>query len=790
MFPALRLIQERRSQNVRRLRLRHIWLLLLRIAVIALLVLAIARPSLPAADYFPNMRELLTLLVIVTILLATYWSVIYLWRRKRLPNHSFAYRRTLLRGGVGVIGLILCLLLLAWPYQHRIAAEISAPLPNISERVPVAGVFLFDTSLSMHYRKESKTRLDIAKEIALKHLDTLPPRSRISVSDSTFSTVVLQDNKDIKGHISTILFLTDLATARDRIESIEIHPVTHPLNEQLRAALDQQKRDRDQKLQLQTSVPDDQRPNDYSREIYLFTDLARSAWKLGTSKFLRDELKRLPWVNVYIIDVGVIEPMNVGISNLQLSQQTLPTGGTLSLETTVTATGIKNTNRTVELYVRNEAGTLIKRGMESAQIDSQTAARVPFTVKGLTGPVTHGELRLVSSDPLPADDVLFFTVEFRPPPEIFVVAPTKAQARYLQQALAPNELVRLGRARYHCTYGRPSNLANTDLSRYDVVCLVSIANLHETTWETLVDYVEAGGGLAVFLGTYGAKTAVSYNSDVAQSIMPAELLASLPFAPPEYLYLRNLSHPILYRLGKYEGAAAELGSADIRRYWKVMPQNGGSVIAAYTNRLKSPAVLQRSFGQGHTLLLTTSIDLKGWSDLPRTWPFLILADQTMHYLARRTESNFNYEAGDNIIVRIESEWSARRYLLRKPNFQQLQREASANATSLIIYDADQIGNYELVDADKNPKFVRGFSVNAPAGESDFAQLTDQELNNLLGEKRYSKARTTEDLERFVVQGRLGMEMFPIVVVFVLVVFCTEHLVANYFYQDEQAAKFP
>ena len=51
IFPAMRLIENRRKQNVRRMSLRHIWLLLLRMLVIGVLVLAIARPSLPAADY-------------------------------------------------------------------------------------------------------------------------------------------------------------------------------------------------------------------------------------------------------------------------------------------------------------------------------------------------------------------------------------------------------------------------------------------------------------------------------------------------------------------------------------------------------------------------------------------------------------------------------------------------------------------------------------------------------------------------------------------------------------------
>lgn len=44
-FPALRFLQPRHETNQRRLRLRHLLLLLLRMAVIGLLALALARPS-------------------------------------------------------------------------------------------------------------------------------------------------------------------------------------------------------------------------------------------------------------------------------------------------------------------------------------------------------------------------------------------------------------------------------------------------------------------------------------------------------------------------------------------------------------------------------------------------------------------------------------------------------------------------------------------------------------------------------------------------------------------------
>jgi hypothetical protein len=56
LFPALRFIRVRRQNSIRRLRLKQLWLLLLRMGVLGLLVAAIARPTLPAANYDPSGR--------------------------------------------------------------------------------------------------------------------------------------------------------------------------------------------------------------------------------------------------------------------------------------------------------------------------------------------------------------------------------------------------------------------------------------------------------------------------------------------------------------------------------------------------------------------------------------------------------------------------------------------------------------------------------------------------------------------------------------------------------------
>lgn len=775
LFPALRLIQIRRRQNVRRMRLRHIWLLLLRMAVILLLVLALARPSLPAADYSLTWTETLVLMGIAAAALGSYWAVMAMWKRRRLPQHVINSRRTLLRGGTGLAALLLALLLVAWPYQRRIGAEMTAPVPPAAENLPVSAVFLFDTSLSMDYRQKGETRLDRAKSIALEHLSTLPQRSRVAIAESS-STAPIPFQAESSGTIS-------------RIKSVQIQPVSHALNDRLRAAIGLQEEDRRRTLAAQGAVPREDRQDRYLREIYVFTDMSASAWDLDAAQYLLEDMERLPWISVYLIDVGAPEPMNLSIRTLELSKQRLSMGDQLIVTATVAGTGVEAADRLLELYVQNESGQLIKQGQSTLQIDGRSAASVPFPISGLTGPLRRGEVRLISSDPLAIDDVRYFTVEITPPPEVLIVAPHNDAADYLVAALAPPAQVRAGRARYRCTVRSPRELAGADLSAYDVVCLSSVEQLPEPTWSALVDYVEAGGGLAVFLGTTAVETAVSYNTRAAQTILPGELIAHVGFNPPEVLDLSNLAHPILQKFNDYESGTGELTRVDVRRSWKVEPSDQANVIAAYTGPMQIPALLERVHGDGRTVLLTTAVDMQGFSDLPLArWWFLVFLDQMMQYLAQQTDNVLNYVAGEDVFVRLDPEHPLESYLLATPGLKQLPGDVPPGR-SLIALPADQvreIGQYGFVSPDPDSDFKTGFSVNAPPSESDLTKLQESDLDSLFGKKRYSVADTMEGLTRNVADARIGQEMFSAVLMFVILVFCGEHLVANRFYAADQA----
>lgn len=779
-FPALRLIQARRTPTVRRLRLRHLWLLLLRILVIALLVLAIARPSLPAADYSPSGREILTTFVLAAMLLAAYFGLVRFWQSRRLPNHLLAYRRSVLRGSLGVAALMLLLLLVAWPYQRRIAAELTAPPKPVARDIPAAAVFLFDTSPSMQYRHQGDTRLEAVKRLAQEHLSHLPAGSKVAVADLAST--------------DPLVFLGDLTGAQGRIDAVEPQAVSRPLEDRLRRALELQEEDRRRVLAEMGAVPEEKQHDRFVREVYLFTDMTRGAWGRTASSVLREELQRLGWLGMYLIDVGVEQPINVGITNVRLPRQTITQGGPLIVEATVTATGGSTAKQTLELYLRGDDGALVKQGQTQVEADPTTAAEARFAVEGVGGHFRQGEIRLSGSDPLPVDDVGYFTVEVQPSPEILVVAEDRAEAYTWMQRLAPSELVKAGRALYRPTFLPTAKLSGTELSRYDVVCLINATAPTPEMWQQLSDYVGAGGGLAVFLGAPSSVAAdgsarrsginpVAYNSDAAQKLLPAKLLASLRFSPAQKLDLKNLAHPLLQRFGELPGAVAQFSSFDIRRYWKVEPRGDGTVIAGFTDANHTPALLERPLGRGRVLVFATSVDSVEWNDLMIDWTFLAFADQMMQYLSQRAAATFNYAAGDTVFLPIPPDRRVRHYLLRKPEFQQLRGEIPADTNLLMISQADQVGHYAVVPAENEAKFDLAFSVNPPSGESDFTRITEAELDERLGKDRYGIARDMDALESKVLAGRIGQEVFPWLVLFLIAVFCTEHLVANWFYGD-------
>ena len=206
----------------------------------------------------------------------------------------------------------------------------------------------------------------------------------------------------------------------------------------------------------------------------------------------------------------------------------------------------------------------------------------------------------------------------------------------------------------------------------------------------------------------------------------------------------------------------------------------------YTGNRQLPALVEGSFGQGRTLVLTTAVDTSGWSNLPRArGSFLALSDQLMQYLNQQSQDQLNYTAGNSVTLQKPKPDQDLTYVLRKPGFQQDRSSVSADQPLIVISDARRRGHYQLKGVEPHAAFQSGFSTNIPSTESDFQKMSGEELDSFLGPERYSIARKIEELDRVVREGRLGQEVAGWLLSLAVLIFCTEHLAANRFYETDQ-----
>jgi hypothetical protein len=200
----------------------------------------------------------------------------------------------------------------------------------------------------------------------------------------------------------------------------------------------------------------------------------------------------------------------------------------------------------------------------------------------------------------------------------------------------------------------------------------------------------------------------------------------------------------------------------------------------------SPALLERRIGQGRVLMLTTSVDAKSWNDFLSPELYVVIVDQFTQYLASQASAIFNYQVGDEVSLPLSRKQKITKVILRMPDFKQRVVDVPADARYISLRDATSTGSYSVDSADQTVDYHVGFSVNLPAAESDLTRLETSDLDKMLGEKRYRIADNPAELERISDQGRLGQEMYGMVVAFLVAVFALEQFTATWFYRTDES----
>ncbi|MHC4695510.1 MAG: VWA domain-containing protein [Planctomycetota bacterium] len=194
------------------------------------------------------------------------------------------------------------------------------------------------------------------------------------------------------------------------------------------------------------------------------------------------------------------------------------------------------------------------------------------------------------------------------------------------------------------------------LGDYDVVALCNVQRLSEAQWQYLERFVSQGGGLVVFGGdllsaenynrfgyTDGAGLLPCRWGEIPVSSRPGEPASEdesyTAFSP------HALTHPIVAEFAEHADSGLFLARIDRHLSVEVDPGRG-EVVLRYTD--DEPALVASAFGQGRVVVCTTTANMD-WTNLPAKGDYVSLMLNTVAHVSGRHGQHRNVLVGQSII---------------------------------------------------------------------------------------------------------------------------------------------
>jgi hypothetical protein len=681
-------------------------------------------------------------------------------RKMRLRHFLLLFLRMLLIA-------LFCLTL----YQPRMKVE---RLGLGTER-PIAAVVILDTSPSMGYTVNGASRLAEARRLAHEWLDKLPANSKVAV---------LEPN-DPFGN-----WEQSLADAHTRLDTFkEPAGFAPPLTETLASAY--------QLLKSIDAETGSEQP--WPRMVALFGDRMASSWdgrRNDSLVKLRDSIPDPKPVHLFV-DVGVDKPTNVAILGVEMRPQLVSGAADPAFTVTVRADGADVPSAAITVNLDDNAAP--ERRELNLVAGSQQA--VSFKFAGLA-PGFHTAVIRLRDDNLGFDNIRTLTFAVSAKRKILAIADDPYDA----------ELWRLAHERkkeFECEVLTPEQVK--DLAGLEAVALISV-NDPTPLAAKLKAYVEGGGKLLIAPGLNVDKYAEFEPMPATLGVVKDWRDEPAPRNKGVSWKLdgdRDLAHPMLAPFREWRkrpdiNLFKESGKAHAWKHYEVKEKPPETVVAATYDdgeddpAKRRPAVLERTFGRGKVLLLTTRIDVQDaedtgierWNDYWRTvntsW-YVVFPNVLMRYLAGSPDDAvYNFPTGQDVPVVLPArEGRPPQLLLGGPGV------SGKDATPLL---GDQQSEYRLTRPltlnpgefrvrFKDQPWEERFSLFVPPEESVLEKVPEEAFDPLFGPGRVAVMGRDAKLTDVPATGfDEPVELFPWLLIAVLVLFACEGLFANRFYK--------
>ncbi|HVX10214.1 MAG TPA: BatA domain-containing protein [Pirellulales bacterium] len=514
-------------------------------------------------------------------------------RRIRVEQWLLLIVRTLL--------IVLVAVALAEPYLNRAGLTLLAGGRTHK-------LFVIDASYSMAYKVNDKSRFDQARELATRivtessqgdgfTLVLLASPPRVVVGTPVFERTAFLAELD---NLHVLETGADLPAALAKVDEL----LTNARREYARLT---------------------------RQEVFFLTDLGRNTWMPdlrgpGAVADFRSRCQRLAANSTFVVaDLGEDNAENVAVTSVEPLEPYI----TLARDATLTAElhnyGRQGRNRQlVELFVDGR-----RAGESHVDLPAGETATTEFSYR-FDSPGNHTVEVRSASDLLDVDNHRWLALPVVSHLRVLCVNGKPAggdfqgATHYLAVALAPNGPTD-ERSVVRPEVVTERALVELDLDPYACLFLCDVAQFTPGESRLLDNYVRGGGGLIVFLGEQ-ARTD-NYNRQLTGEgngidLLPAQLGERVPRKPQEpYLFnALGYRHPIVAAFRGRDRAG--LLTAPTYQYVRLKPAESAKVALAFTSG--DPAIVERSVGEGRSILVATSADASwtGWPLFPSYVPIV------------------------------------------------------------------------------------------------------------------------------------------------------------------------
>jgi len=193
-----------------------------------------------------------------------------------------------------------------------------------------------------------------------------------------------------------------------------------------------------------------------------------------------------------------------------------------------------------------------------------------------------------------------------------------------------------------------------DLGSYPVVVLANVPGLPKSAARDLASFVRSGGGLLVAPGHRAKPTFYNaWSTAAAELIMPARLAERRSDSDnPRHLESRTFTHPALALLA--DPKRSDVSIALVKSYWKLAAdEKDPDVRVGGLLDTGEPFMVERKFGKGYVLLTALPLDHRG-SNLPTLKCFVPLLHEMVYYLAAPMMVEANVKPGSEMTFELTS----------------------------------------------------------------------------------------------------------------------------------------